>query len=95
MGPYQDQEAMVAVIPLTSDKKHFFYSIQAPNMFAEGDLKVGDNNYGMSLNNAGSFIDWGRGVWNYHTYWIFARAQGFMADEKKFSLNLCKINFSP
>lgn len=37
--------------------------------------------------NAGGFIDWGRGVWTYNTYWVFARAQGFLDNGKRISLN--------
>jgi len=36
----------------------------------------------------GGFIDWGRGVWTYNTYWVFARAQTVIENNKKFSLVL-------
>jgi hypothetical protein len=45
MGPQKDQEAMVGVVPLTPEKKNFFYTIKMPNMFAEGSLNVGDKSY--------------------------------------------------
>ena len=36
--------------------------------------------------NAG--IDWGRGIWNYHTFWIWASAMGFDQNGKRIGINL-------
>ena len=82
---------MVGVIPLTPEKKNFFYTVKMPNMFAEGSLKVDEKSYEFTEKNANSFIDWARGVWNYNTYWVFTRAQGFLESGERFSLNFGKF----
>jgi len=87
MTPTPQQEAMVAVIPLTEEKQHFFYTIKMPNIESEGKIKVASDEHTITKENAGGFIDWGRGVWTYNTFWVFARAQGFLENGKRISLN--------
>jgi len=31
--------------------------------------------------------DWGRGVWPYNTFWVWARGQGRLPDNSRFALN--------
>jgi len=34
------QESMTAVIPLSNEQQHFFYTIKEPNLGIEGTIKV-------------------------------------------------------
>lgn len=45
MTPTPQQEAMVAVIPLTEEKQHFFYTVKMPNIESEGKIKVADQEH--------------------------------------------------
>ena len=45
MTPTPQQEAMVAVIPLTEEKQHFFYTVKMPNIESEGKIKVGNDEH--------------------------------------------------
>jgi len=39
-----------------------------------------------ATSNAGS--DWGRGIWNYHTFWLWASGMGFTSKGLRFGINL-------
>jgi len=82
------QESMTAVIPLSNEQQHFFYTIKEPNLGIEGTIKVDGQEHEILNTKGGGFIDWGRGVWTYNTYWVFARAQTVIENNKKFSLVL-------
>lgn len=44
-----------------------------------------------AFSNAGS--DWGRGIWEYKTFWLWASCMGFLATGEKYSRNISFNNY--
>ena len=81
-----NHESMNIVIPI--GKKRFYYNHKINCLPAEGFLQYGDFleeiNPGESLGS----LDWGRGVWEYSSFWNWASASGFLPDGRTIGLNL-------
>jgi hypothetical protein len=81
-----DHESMVIVIPI--ERKRFYYNRKVNCLPAEGWVAFqGDRTQidpGSSLGN----LDWGRGVWAYKSFWVWASASGFLPDARTVGLNL-------
>lgn len=81
-----DHESLVIVIPIGD--KRFYYNRKVNCMPAEGWVKIGgerrDLDPGSSLGN----LDWGRGVWEYSSFWVWASASGFLGDGRRIGLNM-------
>jgi hypothetical protein len=86
-------ESMTIVIPITGNR--FYYNRKVNCMPAEGWIKWGDRHiaiqpanpqgaFGSSLGN----LDWGRGVWEYNSFWVWASASGFLADGRMVGLDM-------
>jgi Protein of unknown function (DUF2804) len=81
-----DHESMTIVIPI--EQNRFYYNRKINNMPAAGTIDYGD--WHEDLNPAESLgsLDWGRGVWEYKSFWNWASASGFLTDGRRFGLNL-------
>ena len=81
-----EHESMNIVIPI--GKKRFYYNHKINCLPAEGFLQYGEYleevNPGESLGS----LDWGRGVWEYSSFWNWASASGFLPDGRTIGLNL-------
>ena len=79
-------ESTVVVIPIEGQR--FYYNRKINAMSVEGTIRVGgtttDVNPATSLGN----LDWGRGVWEYDSFWVWASASGFLADGRSAGLNM-------
>jgi hypothetical protein len=81
-----DQESMNVVIPI--GRKRFYYNRKVNCLPADGwierDGRYEDIVPDESLGN----MDWGRGVWEYSSFWVWASASGFLRDGRTVGLNM-------
>lgn len=57
-------------------------------MPASGTIDYGDWHDELKPSICVGSLDWGRGVWEYRSYWNWASASGFQADGRRIGLNL-------
>lgn len=83
-----DHESMTIVIPIPS--KRFYYNRKINCMPAQGYIQYGAIQEELHHENCLGSLDWGRGVWQYRSFWNWASASGHMSDGKTIGLNLGK-----
>jgi hypothetical protein len=79
-------ESMNIVIPI--GKKRFYYNRKINCLPASGQVKYGDTTEVLNPKTCAGSLDWGRGVWEYHSSWNWASASGFLPDGRTVGLNL-------
>jgi hypothetical protein len=79
-------ESMNIVIPI--GKKRFYYNHKTNCMPASGQIKYGDITETLDPKTCAGTLDWGRGVWEYQSYWNWASASGFLPDGRTVGLNM-------
>lgn len=79
-------ESMNIVIPIP--KQRFYLNRKINCMPVEGFLKYGDEHEQLDPSTTLGGLDWGRGVWEYQSYWNWASASGFLEDRRTVGLNL-------
>jgi len=79
-------ESTVVVIPI--EGKRFYYNRKINAMPVEGTIRVGATTTRVDPATSLGNLDWGRGVWEYHSFWVWASASGFLADGRAAGLNL-------
>ncbi len=82
----EDCESMNIVIPI--GKKRFYYNRKINCLPASGWVKFGDSTEVLNPKNCSGSLDWGRGVWEYQSYWNWASTSGFLPDGRTVGLNL-------
>ena len=81
-----DHESMSIVIPIK--ERRFYYNRKMNCLPAEGSLQYGDQHENLSPESCLGSLDWGRGVWEYKSFWNWASASGFLPDGRSIGLNL-------
>jgi hypothetical protein len=81
-----DHESLNIVIPIP--KKRFYYNRKINCLPAQGWIQYGDIHETLSPDSSLGQLDWGRGVWDYSSFWLWASASGFLADGRWVGLNL-------
>ena len=81
-----EHESMNIVIPI--GKKRFYYNHKINCLPAEGFLQYGDFLEEIEPGESLGSLDWGRGVWQYSSFWNWASASGFLPDGRTIGLNL-------
>lgn len=79
-------ESMNIVIPI--GKRRFYFNRKINCMPAAGHLEYGALRYTLDEKTCIGSLDWGRGVWEYRSFWNWASASGFLADGRTVGLNL-------
>jgi hypothetical protein len=79
-------ESMTIVIPI--GKKRFYYNRKINCLPAEGTIQYGDMTETLNPLTCSGSLDWGRGVWEYQSYWNWASSSGFLPDGRTVGLNL-------
>jgi hypothetical protein len=79
-------ESMNIVIPI--GRKRFYYNRKINCLPAGGWVKYGDATEVLNPKNCTGSLDWGRGVWEYMSYWNWASSSGFLPDGRTVGLNL-------
>lgn len=79
-------ESMNIVIPI--GKKRFYWNRKINCLPASGHVKYGDLTETLDPKTCLGSLDWGRGVWEYQSFWNWASASGFLPDGRTLGLNL-------
>ncbi len=79
-------ESMNIVIPIPP--KRFYFNRKINCMRANGWVKRGQQTVTLAPERCLGNLDWGRGVWDYSSFWVWASASGFLADGRRIGLNL-------
>jgi hypothetical protein len=81
-----EHESMTIVIPI--EKKRFYYNRKINCMPATGWVRYGGSEYNLTPRTSLGQLDWGRGVWAYSSFWLWASASGFLPDGRTIGLNM-------
>lgn len=81
-----EYESMNIVIPIGA--KRFYYNRKINCMPASGWIRCADTTETLDLSQSIGSLDWGRGVWDYQSYWNWASTSGFLPDGRTIGLNL-------
>ena len=79
-------ESLTIVIPI--GQKRFYYNRKINCLPADGFIQYGDEREELHPNESLGSLDWGRGVWEYQSFWNWASASGFLSDGRTVGLNL-------
>ncbi|MGE5464619.1 MAG: DUF2804 domain-containing protein [Syntrophothermus sp.] len=79
-------ESVNIVIPIGA--KRFYDNTKINCMPARGFIQYGEVREELRMDTCVGSLDWGRGVWEYHSYWNWASASGFLSDGQTLGLNL-------
>jgi hypothetical protein len=82
----EGQETITIVIPI--GKKRFYYNTKINCLPASGSIHYGDVTETLRPDSSLGSLDWGRGVWEYTSFWQWASASGFLPDGRTIGLNL-------
>ncbi|MDP8254883.1 MAG: DUF2804 domain-containing protein [Candidatus Alcyoniella australis] len=79
-------ESIVMVTPI--GERRFYYNQKINCMPTSGELTLGRERIEFQPDQALATLDWGRGVWEYSTFWNWASASGFLSKNTTIGLNL-------
>ncbi len=82
----ESHESMNIVIPI--GRRRFYYNHKINCLPAEGSLQIGQERESLDPATCLGQLDWGRGVWEYRSFWNWASASGFLGDGRTIGLNL-------
>ena len=82
----KNHESMNIVIPIL--QKRFYYNHKINCLPASGTLRYGEIQETLTTEKCLGQLDWGRGVWEYNSFWNWASASGFLSDGRTVGLNL-------
>jgi hypothetical protein len=81
-----NHESMNIIIPIGA--KRFYDNTKINCMPASGYIEYGGTRHVLNPKNCIGSLDWGRGVWEYQSFWNWASASGFLPDGRTIGLNL-------
>ncbi len=81
-----DHESLVIVIPIGT--RRFYYNRKVNCLPAEGWVEQGKQRTEVTPAQSLGNLDWGRGVWEYRSFWVWASASAFLPDGRTLGLNL-------
>jgi hypothetical protein len=81
-----EHESMVIVIPIPG--KRFYYNRKVNCLPAAGWVEYGGVRTELHPTESLGNMDWGRGVWEYTSFWVWASASGFLPNGRSVGLNL-------
>ena len=82
-----DHESMAIVIPMNSPRR-FYYNRKINCLPADGHVTWGNDRFDFKPTDTLGNLDWGRGIWDYRSFWVWASASGFLPDGRTIGLNL-------
>jgi hypothetical protein len=81
-----EHESMVIVIPIPD--RRFYYNRKINCLPAEGWVQRGDQRTVLTPRDSLGNLDWGRGVWEYRSFWVWASTSAFLPGGRTLGLNL-------
>lgn len=79
-------QSMNLVIPI--EKRRFYFNRKINCLPATGWVEYLGQKYDLTSQTALGNLDWGRGVWAYDSFWVWASASGFTDDGRTIGLNM-------
>lgn len=79
-------QSVVITIPIEGNR--FYYNRKMNCLPAEGWIETGGQRQELHPDTHLGNLDWGRGVWEYKSFWVWASASGFLPDQRRVGLNL-------
>jgi hypothetical protein len=79
-------ESTVVVIPI--GERRFYYNRKINCMPVGGTIRVGRRLTQLDPTVTSGTLDWGRGVWEYDSFWVWASTSGFTADGRRVGMNM-------
>ncbi len=79
-------ESMTIVIPIA--QRRFYYNRKLNCLPATGWIRRGQSQLDLQPNRDLGNMDWGRGVWEYRSFWVWASASAFLPGGHTLGLNL-------
>lgn len=76
----EPKDSMVIATPFKESKKMFYYNRKVIGMRASGRVSLGSQEVIFQPADSFGLLDWGRGVWPYHTTWYWSAAQGVVGN---------------
>ena len=81
-----EHDSMVIVIPI--GRNRFYYNRKINALPAQGWVQYTGERFDIHPESCLGNLDWGRGVWEYRSFWVWASASGLLADGRTLGLNL-------
>ena len=85
-----EHESTVIVIPIRGNR--FYYNRKINCVPAHGWLQIGRERTDFRPETCLGNLDWGRGVWEYRSFWVWASASGFLPDRAGASRRTIGLN---
>lgn len=82
----EEHESMVIVIPIPG--KRFYYNRKVNCMPASGQVEYRGQRHTLDPATCLGNLDWGRGVWEYRSFWVWSSASGFLPGGHTIGLNM-------
>lgn len=79
-------ESMNLVIPIETQR--FYFNRKINCLPAQGWVDYLGQRYEITPDSALGNLDWGRGVWAYDSFWVWASASGYTSDQQTIGLNM-------
>ncbi len=73
-----DHESITIAIPYKNEPDHFFLTNKVDSMPATGTIKIGDKTLNFTPDKSFGILDWGRGVWDHDTNWVWSNGSGYL-----------------
>lgn len=72
------EQQIVMHTPINPEQTQFYYNVKNYGVRVEGTVKFSDAEFTFGPSESGTFAtrDWGRGVFKYKTYWMWATGMG-------------------
>jgi len=77
---------MLIVVPIQG--RRFYYNRKVNCIPAGGWVEFQAQRFPLQPKTCLANLDWGRGVWDYDSFWVWASASGFLTDKRRVGLNL-------
>ena len=81
-----DHKSMTITIPI--EKQRFYYNRKINCMPASGWVRYGETEHTLTPDTCLGQLDWGRGVWAYSSFWLWASSSGTLPDGRTIGLNM-------
>ena len=81
-----DHQSMTIVIPIPP--RRFYYNRKINCLPASGYIQYGEQREDLHPSQSLGSLDWGRGAWDYRSFWNWASASGYLPDGRRIGLNL-------
>jgi len=80
-------DAHFEILPISENNRYFYYNLKSYNSPCAGKVVVNNKNIEIDRSSCLATHDFGRGVFEYKTSWIFGMGNGRLADKTPFAIN--------